>query len=542
MKAAAILRFGGLAAVFGLAASAHAEAPGQVQIDIANGCFQRGFYEDAAEEYRTYLSEYPHGEHAAVALYRLGESEYALSNYEAALEALSRFLSVESDAESRRRGLLRKGETLYRLERFDDAAATLEPLTRDADVETRCEALYYLGKTFHEAGNMDAAVKALDGVAQIAPDNPFAHFARYQLAFVYISTGQLENAAVEFSAVAESGADAALRMESRFRAAETYDKLGWFDAAVKAYTQLQEEFPGSDYAERAIYGHTWALFHAEKFSEALRAADRFVIDHPNSARTVGVRYLRGNCLQQQQKYDQALEVYREIRKSHPDSEFAELAYHKTAWVLYLKGDLNAAKNEVLAFLDAYKRTQLIGEAGFLLGTVEMAQGNYGDAYEEFRLAAEKYPNSEFGADALYKSAECLALLDRAEEAAKTFEAFARTYPGNPLAEEAILRSGDARFSSALFAEAVDEYKRILESNPAPKVEEHTLYRTAIAYHNMQNLSASAATFQTIIDKFPESVHVPEAYRRIGDYRFKEQNDLVKAIEAYQAAYDAAPTG
>ena len=49
----------------------------QSQIDFANGLFSRGFYEEAADEYRVYLKEFPAGKERQTALYRLGESENA---------------------------------------------------------------------------------------------------------------------------------------------------------------------------------------------------------------------------------------------------------------------------------------------------------------------------------------------------------------------------------------------------------------------------------------------------------------------------------
>lgn len=543
MRTCTVLRLF-LAIGFALAAiPSYAESSDQGDIDFANGLFQRGFYDDAAEQYRAYLKDYPAGQHRAVALYRLGESEYALGKYEAAFKALDDYLTIEGDGAARQRGQLRRGEALYRLERFPEAMAALEPLTADAvDAETRSEALYYLGKTYHEAGKVQSAIEAFKKVSEKAPENRFASFARYQLAFVYITLAQLEDAAVEFSAVASSNADPKLRMESRFRAAEAYDKLGWFDAAVVAYRQLEEEFPGSDYSERAVYGHTWALFHAGKFADALAAGDGFIQQHPDSPRAIGVRYLRGNCLQQQQQYDKALEIYGSIRNEYPESEFALLSFHKTAWVLYFQGNLDAAKTEVLAFLEKCSQPELMGEAAFLLGNIEAAQGNYGDAGEEFRLVAEKYPESKFGAEALYKNGECLAQLGRSEEAAKTFEVFAQKYPGNPLAEQAVLRSADAEFFRASFTEAVSKFKGILDANPTPNVKHETLYRLAITYHNIQDFKSSTETFQRIIGEFPDSVHTAEAHLRIGDYYLREQNDPVKALEEYQKSYDAAPKG
>ena len=46
-----------------------------------------------------------------------------------------------------------------------------------------------------------------------------------------------------------------------------------------------------------------------------------------------------------------------------------------------------------------------------------AEGNNEDARQEFRLVAEKFPDSEFAAEALYKSAECTLQLGMRDDAA-----------------------------------------------------------------------------------------------------------------------------
>ncbi|MDY0032337.1 MAG: tetratricopeptide repeat protein, partial [FCB group bacterium] len=97
----------------------------QAQIDIANGFFRRGFFEEAAAEYRAYLESFPQGQQVGTALYRLGESEYALQKYEAALKVYDQFLTTVPQGEESSRALLRKGEIHFHLGQLDQAEAAL---------------------------------------------------------------------------------------------------------------------------------------------------------------------------------------------------------------------------------------------------------------------------------------------------------------------------------------------------------------------------------------------------------------------------------
>ena len=74
-----------------LSAASIAQDPAQAQLDIANGFFRRGFFEEAAAEYRAYIEGNPQAPQMDTALYRLGESEYAQRNYEDALTVYDQF-------------------------------------------------------------------------------------------------------------------------------------------------------------------------------------------------------------------------------------------------------------------------------------------------------------------------------------------------------------------------------------------------------------------------------------------------------------------
>src|SRR5690242_16778523 len=61
-----------LSILFAAGVAFAADDPAATQMDFANGLFQRGFYQEAAKEYRTYLDQYPKGVEALTAMYRLG--------------------------------------------------------------------------------------------------------------------------------------------------------------------------------------------------------------------------------------------------------------------------------------------------------------------------------------------------------------------------------------------------------------------------------------------------------------------------------------
>ncbi len=513
------------------------------QLNFANGLFQHGFFEEATEEYEAYIAAQAGASVAPEVWYYLGESAYAARKYERAIEAFETLQAQPGDSPWKVKARLSQGEVYFYVKAYEKSIALLTPLSApDQPESSRGNAIYYLGKGLFELGRNAEAIQTFSVLVDEMPAHPLSAYGGFQLACTHLAMGALEEAAMQFSSVAGSEADGALRMESRFRAAQTYDKIGWYNAALGAYEQLTTEFPEAPFAEEAGMGLIWALFHEGKCGDAQKAITAHLKRFPETKKLVELEYIRANCLQQAGKNDAAMEAFIQLRETFTKSEFAGRALYKMAWIQYLNDNMGQAQELVTQFLQEYKDSPLVGEGAFLLGTIFVAQGNYEDAQEEFRLVSERYPQSEFGAEALFKSGECLEQLALTDAAAQTFEEFVTKYPDHALTSQAILRAGDARFAASAFEEAVARYTKILEKPTDPAVEEQVLYRLALTYHNMKDYASSAKTLTTLLEKFPQSTHREEALFRVAEHTLKVVEEPVKAVELYQQLLDASPEG
>ena len=82
-------------------------------------------YADAAEQFQSFLGQYPNSDYADNAQYWLGESYYVTRNYDIALEAFQNLLSNYPDSPKLADGLLKIGYTHYELKQWDQARAAL---------------------------------------------------------------------------------------------------------------------------------------------------------------------------------------------------------------------------------------------------------------------------------------------------------------------------------------------------------------------------------------------------------------------------------
>lgn len=82
-------------------------------------------YADAAEEFQSFLEQYPNSEFADNAQYWLGESYYVTRNYDIALKAFQDLLDDFPESPKAPDALLKIGYTHYELEQWDSARAAL---------------------------------------------------------------------------------------------------------------------------------------------------------------------------------------------------------------------------------------------------------------------------------------------------------------------------------------------------------------------------------------------------------------------------------
>jgi tol-pal system protein YbgF len=82
-------------------------------------------YADAAQQFQTFLDQYPTSEYSDNAQYWLGESYYVTRNYEIALESFQTLLARYPDSPKAGDCLLKIGYTHYELKQWDQARAAL---------------------------------------------------------------------------------------------------------------------------------------------------------------------------------------------------------------------------------------------------------------------------------------------------------------------------------------------------------------------------------------------------------------------------------
>ena len=188
---------------------------------------------------------------------------------------------------------------------------------------------------------------------------------------------------------------------------------GDYELAAKMFDEVERQHPYSVWARRAQLMSAFSYYMAQKYTDAISSAQRFVTIHPGNAEAPYASYLISMSYYQQIEdvtrdqaiTQQASQAFGELIRRYPDSRYASDARLK----LDLINDHLAGKEmEVGRF---YQRS-----------------GNWLAASLRFREVIEKYQTTSHTPEALERLVESYLALGVPDEARKTAAVLGKNYP------------------------------------------------------------------------------------------------------------------
>jgi len=194
----------------------------------------------------------------------------------------------------------------------------------------------------------------------------------------------------------------------------------WNDAA-KQFDEVERQHPYSIWARRAMLMSAFCYYQANKFTDAISTADRYISLHPGSKEVAYAFYLKAMALydqitdveRDQSDTQDALTALQDVVQRFPDTEYARDAS--------LKIDLT---------LD-----HLAGKE-MEVGRYYLFQDNYIGAINRFRVVVEQYQKTSQIAEALERLTEAYYALGIYNEAQTAAAVLGANYPGSPWYKDA----------------------------------------------------------------------------------------------------------
>lgn len=407
------------------------------------------------------------------------------------------------------RSQIRVGLCLYSRGQYDPAIAFLNSsLPKLKDPELLAEAKFLTGLSYLGSKRPAEALTALQASRQSKGDWNRGDEVLLALATAFVETQQLDSAIAELNRLNQQYPNSEFADRAWFRLGEIQAQQKKFDPAVAAFQQVIARFPASEFVPRASYGSAAALFDKGDYNGAVNQLNELLSKFANSDVAANALYLRGLCQHRQKNFAAAITDLQEYLKLNPADENAKL---------------DAQYSLALCHAGLKQHDQTIQIASELL----KASPDYS--------AADKVR---------YELAFAYSETGKAKEAAEAFRDLATKFPDSDLAPECWLRVSDFHSTQQQFAECIAACDQGLAKAKDPKLRERLQYRKGSSQFSMDAFAQAAVTLQAQISEHPSGDLLIDATWLVAESLFREkkyQDSLAwyqKTIDAKSEVYQA----
>lgn len=384
--------------------------------------YEQDKFETAAALFEDAASGYPHinptgtiDKRRAELLFLSALSCFKAGKYAAAAEKFDT-MTMETSGDLRLAAMANAGVSWLKLQRLDAAQERLqEALNSDGDLRGRSLYMLYSAEVLFRLKQYNASINMFQQLQKIAEDIYKAEIIR-GIAWNCYALEKWEEAAVHFGELADQFSSSDLHAEALLRRAESLFNNKEYTRAKAGFLMLISQYPlhPEAFEARLLNARAdWIRGDTEMGFEGLRDALRFAPD--DTARQT-VRLTMGELLQENERFQDALDEYRKAYQEAPQGDRAVEALLKRADSLY-NLDRYAESAEVYHKIIAdFPDSDYAGNAQYSIGLIYFRQNRLDEYLEECSRTVNAHPGTRQSALALEGAAAILTERNRLEEA------------------------------------------------------------------------------------------------------------------------------
>lgn len=433
-----------------------------------------------------------------------------------------------------------------------------------------------LGLLYLDLGRLDEGVSLLRQTIANMPSDPHAGDSQLAVAGALLDNGRAADAIAAYQYYLES-------FTNTLGVAQAYKGRGWalqaagrYAEAAASFEQATSVFTNAEDRQDCMYKAGDAYFANQRYKVAAQSYERLLAEYPDSPHAAGAMYQLGQSLMMGQEPSRAIEVFRQVAQRYPTDPLAEEALLRIAQVWEAQDRPADAESAYTAVMDAYPKGVFTPDALRGRGVVRQRLGRVADALADYQALADGWGQSPQAEEARYQMILCQYLLGRDDLALNAAHGFLADYPRSSFAPRAQYWLGKYTFNAGQYAEAEKAFLSFYASHPKdPDAERALLWaaraaargeeylraneilarlmkafpngtRVAEARLDQANVLIALAKFpeailalQEIINRFPQSDLVPDAWLRLGDCQFMLGADDAMRYAAASTAFRAA---
>jgi len=546
----------------------------EVDIDLSNGNFNM-----ADSKLGEFIKWHPNSPFVSFAAFKRGVINFERNNFREASEYFQTAkLIAESDYEYRRNDVVYKhlaGQSLFwegvahsRNGDFDSAYPLFdEVMLRYPDSDYADDALYSLGKIEEMRENY---LEAISRFKKLRINYPLSN--TYVASLIREANNNITIRKFEAATLNLERADAVLssilkqdsiglkypeqsnsefaRQEILYLRGEAANMAGNYQEALSYFNTFLETFENDDLANFVRLGAGWANLNTGEYGQALDLYDKVIFSdlnkENNQLKEIAQLY-RAITLKYKGEVEQARKEFfaLAVQAGYPYQgqvllELAQLQYEEGDY-LEARKTLERAQNELIRSQALVRIDLLLGAVYMHLKQYDKAANVYGQA-EELAEGAKQYnmPKKDwYIKEARLKKGISEVMSGANARAISDLSSYIAVAGQDDRADEALFWLSEAYFQRNAYKNAIQSFETLLDKYPETKRREDALYAIGWSQFMLKDFKKSSRTFDRLVGEYPQTAYGPEVMTRQGD-GFYVNKQYGPAANAYKRATELAP--
>jgi len=375
-------------------------------------------------------------------------------------------------------------------------------------------AAYADAANFQTGGAIDLAIQAWETFLKEYPQHELVPQAWHYLGVCYMQRESPDLAA------ASKAFGRAVKFDEYEMREESLANRGWclyatagdgpqrdaksLQAAIDTFGMLRDEFPSSQFLDRALFFSGEAAFAMEK-------------------------------------PEQAIDFYNQLL-SLPDVEKSDLrcqALYARGIAQETAGEVDDAYTSYRQLVDTCKESDLLADVFLRMGDMSVSKGQSKRALRMFEKTLETAEQEDDRAYALLRQGYVLAQLDRPREAAAKYDQLRKNFSDSPYAAAALLAAAQTAYRGGDFDTAAERFREVIrEGDPAAATEAtHWLARIEISRSQFRD---AKAVIRAQLDRGAKGPFAAELQLDLAEVLAANSETEAAALDLFLRVYREAP--
>ena len=400
----------------------------------ADSHYQFRNYGPASSQFARFIRENPEHELVGAAKYALGWSYFMMGEFDNAVEPLVDFLEnydpppialypFETDTQ------LRIGDAFYAQGKYREA---LEYYNKAIGAEPGGDyAMFQVANSHYRMNRNFEAVTQFRRMLRIYPYSSLREQAQYNIAYIYLNTGNYDQAVAEFTTVIERFPGTEWAARAQYNIGDAFYNAGDFERAIEEYENVLRNYPRSNYILEAINGIQFAQLSSGLEDESTEYLEEFLSENPTSATADRLRFRQAENTLHSGDYTGAVAEFRQYLRITNNENMMPEAYFNMADAYLRLNDNDGAAEAYRTIINEFPNSERAAPSMAGLGQIELQKSNYDAALQTYKELAEK--DSRFIQEAYLGMGNANLGLGNHQDARQNFERVLSINEGNDAA-------------------------------------------------------------------------------------------------------------